>query len=459
MTADPQGLGTQGPGTEGFRTQGLPTEWARLHKLSPLLRSVRAVVAVAGVVGSRELAPGAHGNPLYDLIVVGVAAVAGVISWLVTRWRIHNGELQIETGFIRRQSLRVPLSRLQAVDVVRPLLGRVLGLAEVRIVVAGHGSGRTRLAYLTEERAIEVRGRLLALAHGLAGDTPPPPERPLLTVPPRQIVVANLLTPGPSVFVGLLVGGISITVVNSAVGVAILGSGVAVAIGAVLALLQRIGVEWDFTLAEAPDGLRLRSGLLQTRAETIPYGRAQAVRWVEPILWRSQGWVRLEIDVARRRDRDRSAQESAATTRALLPVGTAEQATALLGRVLPGASVVPPPGTRAPTHAWWRAPLMWHNLRAWHDGEYVVCTTGRLRKTIVVVPLAKIQSLRCDQGPVSRALGLATVHADTAGHRFPGSAPYRSVEEANRWLRELPDLARAERQRTARPRHSPVTQP
>jgi putative membrane protein len=94
-----------------------------------------------------------------------------------------------------------------------------------------------------------------------------------------------------------------------------------------------------------------------------------------------------------------------------------------------------------------RAPLSWHNLRVWHDEAYVVCMSGRLRRTIVVVPLAKVQSLRWNQGPISRALRLASVHADTAGRRFPGSAVFRDVAEARELVVRLPDLARAARQR------------
>lgn len=429
---------------------GLPSEWARLHKLSPLLRSSRAVVALGSVVGTRQLMPGQHSNAWFDLGAVGLAAIAGTISWLVTRWRIHNGELQIETGWIRRESLRVPLTRLQAVDVVRPLLARMLGLAEVRIVVAGQGSGRTRLAYLTEDHAADVRARLLALAHGLEGDTPEPAERPVLSVAAGRIVRANLLAPGPLVLVAIVVGALALLAVNPTAGAALGGSAIALAVALALGLARKIGAEWDFTIAEAPDGLRLKAGLLQTRAETIPYGRAQAVRWVEPLLWRGPKWVRLEIDVARRRDRDRAEREAGASTRALLPVGSAEEAGWLLSRVLPGASVTPPPGSQVPRRAGWRAPLMRHNLHAWHDDAYMVCVTGRLRRCVVVVPLAKVQSVRWTQGPVSRALGLATVHADTAGHRFPGSAPCRDAAEAAQWMQLVPDLARDARQRAVK---------
>ena len=433
----------------------LPSHWARLHKLSPVLRSGRGLAALAVVLGPRQFAPGRHQPPWVDVAAVVLAAIAGVVSWLVTRWRIHNGELQIETGLVRRQSLRVPLTRLQAVDVVRPLLARMLGLAEVRIVVAGTGSSHTRLAYLTETSAGTVRAQLLALAHGLADDTPEPPERPVVTVPGGRVVAANVLSTAVFVVLALAVASVILALVEPVVAAGLGSAAFAVAVGLTLATVRQVGAEWEFTVTEAPDGLRLRAGLLQTRAETIPHGRAQAVRWVQPLLWRPFGWVRLEIDVARRHDRDRAEQASGASTRTLLPAGPREQALWLLSRVLPGARVTPPPATRPPVRARLRAPLSRHFLTAWHDDHYIVCGTGRVRRALVVVPLEKVQSIRWSQGPVSRPLRLASVHVDTAGRRFPGAARFRDEAEARDWMLTLPDLARSARQRSTTPAPRP----
>src|SRR4051812_46223583 len=205
----------------------------------------------------------------------------------------------------------------------------------------------------------------------------------------------------------------------------------------------------EFRLGSAPDGLRLSAGLLQTRAETIPFGRVQAVRWVQPLLWRRLGWVRLEVDLARLHGRDRAARETAATTRALLPVGTAAEAARLLALVLPGASVTLPPqrlaADRAPRRALVRAPFSQHYLRAWHDEHYMVCGSGRIRPSFVVVPLHKAQSIRWSQGPVQRRLNLADVFVDSAGVHFPGRARMRNAAQAKQWAAELPDLARAAR--------------
>ncbi len=67
--------------------------------------------------------------------------------------------------------------------------------------------------------------------------------------------------------------------------------------GAWAGLPGRFLAEYDWTVAESPDGLRLDHGLLDRRHATVPPGRVQAVRIVEPLLWRRRGWVRVELSV------------------------------------------------------------------------------------------------------------------------------------------------------------------
>jgi putative membrane protein len=69
-----------------------------------------------------------------------------------------------------------------------------------------------------------------------------------------------------------------------------------------------------------------------------------------------------------------------------------------------------------------------------------------LTTTTEVVPLAKVQSLRLTSGPWQQRLGLATLHADTAGRRLPGAkAHHRDLDEAKALLVELSGRARAAR--------------
>src|ERR1700688_3448801 len=209
--------------------------WRRLHPLSPIVRFGRVLIGVLGVaVASFAEQPNLHhsrGFPISLAVYIGLlvlGGIGGVISWLVTRWRIADGNLQIETGFIRRQSLRIPLARIQAVDVISPLSGRFLGLAEVRVVSAGRGAEHGRLAYLTAAQAPIVRARLLALAHGLEAGTPEPPSLPLLHVQnglllPALLMRAQVITP-----VLIAIAGVAAIAAAPAVGAGALGSAVTV---------------------------------------------------------------------------------------------------------------------------------------------------------------------------------------------------------------------------------------
>jgi putative membrane protein len=425
---------------------GGETEWTRLHPLSPLVRAGSAVAVL--VLFSTQFDTGRHrGFPWESFLLLGLGVVAGIVSWLVTRWRVHGGDLQITTGLIRRQSIRVPLSRIQAIDVISPVLARVLGLAEVRVVVAGRGTGRTRLAYLGASEAQRVRAMLLALAHGLASETPEPPAQPLLRIDNGRVVFATLLTAPVNVLITIVIlAGITSALVPH--GAATVSVAIPALVGVVPEVFRRFNAVYDFQLSQAADGLRLSRGLLQTRTETIPFGRIQAVRWVEPLLWRPFGWVRLEVDVARQRGSQQREEGSAQLSRTLLPVGSRDHAFWLLKRVLPDAVPVPPPGARPPRRAVVRAPLSYHVLAFWDDrGRHALARTGRVRPEVVVVPLEKVQSVRLRQGPLQRWLRLATVHIDTAGRGWQARAVCRDAGEADALLWRLTDLAREARRR------------
>ena len=66
-------------------------------------------------------------------------------------------------------------------------------------------------------------------------------------------------------------------------------------------------------------------------------GRVQAVRLVEPLVWRALGWCRLEVDVAGPRQRRENRSESR-RLRALVPVGSRAEAEQMIGELLVSAA-------------------------------------------------------------------------------------------------------------------------
>jgi putative membrane protein len=210
---------------------------------------------------------------------------------------------------------------------------------------------------------------------------------------------------------------------------------------------RRVSTQYAFTVAVSPDGVRIRRGLLGTVAETIPVPRIQAVRMIEPLLWRPLHWCRLEVDVAGHLGRDHP-EGSGAVRKALLPVGRPDEARRLLAIALPAATGWPAL-RKPPRRSWWKAPLSYHFLAAGHDGTLAVAVVGRLRRETTWVPLAKAQSVRLVQGPLQRRLGLATVHLDAAGRRVRAEFRERRQDEARSLVDELAALSRSARRQAS----------
>lgn len=449
------------------------TEWARLHPLTPVLRGWRALGVVAAITAQDGLRRGGFSSTQFLLIVavvLPVSALAGYLSWLRRRWRVEGGDLRLEYGIFTRKSRRVPLARLQAIDVVRPLIARALGLAELRIEVVGHGSGEANLAYLTEAEALTVRAHLLDLAHRPVG-APALPLQPapslipapipaplqastaaapswgaedeavLAIVPPARFVI-SLLISATGGFAAVFVAAIAFaTLVTPAAAGAIVAA--ILPIGATL--YYKFTVEFGFTVSLSPQGVRLKHGLLDTRHQTVPRGRVQAIRVVEPLLWRRLGWMRLEVDVAGYRNKGAGGAEERTAIGVLIPVAPRAQAQRLIETVLPGLRLESIRLTKPPPRARWRAPLSYQFLAGAFDHGWSVTTYGRIRRITDIVPQDKLQSVRLVAGPVQRRLGLATVHLDTAGRNVHSAFRHRDQQEAAELTDALAAAARAAR--------------
>ncbi|GIF72349.1 PH domain-containing protein [Asanoa siamensis] len=422
----------------------------RLHPLSPLLHGAKALVVIVVALSWQTLREVGLGFfALMVLVVVIGAVIMSVVSWYNTGYHVVGHELRVYEGLLWRRTRAIPLERLQSVEVVRPLLAQVTGLAELRLEVVGGGKTEAPLAYLSVADATVLRDRLLAIARGVSDVVPAEGAAPvvgpsrvpgdgpvLLAVRNRDLVISQLLTP-QALFLPI---GVAFVVVQFAfdpswsfIGVASTLTAIA---GVLLQPVRRVLSDWNFRLRHGDRALRLRFGLLETRSQTVPVDRVQGVTATWPLLWRGHRWLRLTLDVAGVAGQDTSGGGN--ETDRLLPVGTADEAERVAGIVLPGvrldalAFVPPPPRTR------WFHPLAQPRLGVTLTDRIVATRDGLLTRTVLMVPYARIQSVRVVQGPLQRLLGVATVYADTARGR---SAALRDRDLAEAW-RLADDLAR-----------------
>ena len=239
----------------------------------------------------------------------------------------------------------------------------------------GGSTGRSaRLAYLAEHHAETVRAQLLAIARGLAAPmsagedsgrgatagasghlhpgitTAPsdsaPTDRILVSVPPGRLI-ASIMLSRLGLAVEAVIAALIVTAATSpsAAGAAV-GASAVLIVALVRALWQRFNGEYDLTVTKADEGLHLRAGLLETTAETILWGRVQAVRMIEPLLWRPFGWCRVQVDVAGRQRTEGESQAANRSLRAVLPVGSRAEARSLLELIVPGAPIERIPAPR-----------------------------------------------------------------------------------------------------------------
>ncbi|WP_240646164.1 PH domain-containing protein [Georgenia sp. SYP-B2076] len=446
------------PHDGGAPGQGAPREpaWRRVHKITPVLNAWKVIVAVLAFL-AWQLTDDVTNLPaeVWDtvaqyraraiLAVVGglalialVATVYSLLSWRRMRFTVGEESIDLHTGILFRQERHARLNRVQAIDVVQPLLGRLFGLAQVRVETAGSGGSNVVIGYLREADAQDLRNEIMARTAGapmpVAG-SPVGVARPVVAAPEREIVqvpagriVGSLLLSG-SMIMFVLVMAVLVTA-------AIITRNFGPFVGAFPAVLgwggylwSRFAGEFGFRAAISPDGIRLRHGLLETRTQTLPPGRVQAVVLSQPLLWRRRGWWRVEVNVAGYGINVPG--NGGAVETVLLPVGSRGEALTALWLVLPdlGVDEAEPVLDAAleghggaggfltsPRASRWLDPLTWRRNGLRITRTALLVRRGRLARQLAVVPHERTQSLALQQGPLERRLGVADLHA----HSVPG---------------------------------------
>lgn len=432
-------------------------EPARVHPLSPFIRGGIVVLAVVGyllsqqverIVGAPEGPPGPGEGGLAPVLVqaalVGLtvigAIVLGLVSWWFTRYRLGETSLEMHSGAIMRQHRQVRYDRIQAVDLVRPLLARLTGLAEVRVESAGGSDSHVSIAYLPSAEAEAVRSRLLGLAARAKGVAPSPGQaetpfgpqppypveqlyptqayptqavQPLLRVPASRLVGSVLLSMDAVLFTLLLLVGLLLTFVDIGV---VIGGFIPFVLLTGARSLTRLTRWFGLTLALRGETLTSERGMTDTRHSSVPLHRVQALQIHQPLLWRRPGWWALKVNVAGATigsadgDSGDSVLVPVATTGEVLRV--LEAVTADPGTTAEVASLVhgtPPGFVGVPRAARWFHPMAHRRIGYLPGARAVITRSGWADRDLQVVPWGRIQSMTLHQGPIDRRLDLASL--------------------------------------------------
>ncbi|MGN8048054.1 PH domain-containing protein [Curtobacterium sp. 22159] len=406
-------------------------------------------------------------------VLLGVAVVLLVLLGLFTlSWRMHEfrvtGEIvEVRSGVVFRTNRKARLDRIQGINISRPLVPRIFGTAKLEIAQAGNDAN-VQLAYLGVRAADDLRQRILVLAsgakederqhdpgrasHGVLQDRVDEifsPELDPAAVRATRIVkvhpgrlIASMLLSGTTVFILLAVAAMIVSVaVTDEYGI-LFGLFPAV-VGAGGYYVRKFSRSLQYTIAETRDGIRIGFGLVSTSNETLPPGRIHAVSVAQPLLWRPFGW--WDVRINRATNAGNGASNNQQVSSIVLPVGTAADVREVLDIILPGlvgTAVAGPSASReqlregsseavdvvddslttsgdrggfvhSPGRAAWLRPLSFRRNGYRFVAGAVLLRLGAVWRSLVIVPLPRVQSVKVSQGPVERALRLASVHVQT----------------------------------------------
>ena len=495
-------------------------EWHRLHPLTPLLRGGLFLLVVIGIViaNLRDrlvflflpwLAPElgdelgdevreweSPGDPvdfivannLYIVALLSVLAALMVIvavfymSWRFHTFRITDDDVEVRSGILFRTQRRAPLDRVQGVNLTRPMIARLLGMAKLEVVGAGTDSN-VKLEYLSTANAEAVRADILRLASGrrLAGAaSQAAPARPAGRVAALGQTVGRELTgliEGPelpvavpdsvvNIPIGRLVAShlVSMSTVGLLVAAVAVGVGVSQGVtwllfGFVPAIIG-FGAYWvrsivrslRYSIAPTPDGVRITFGLLTTITEIVPPGRIHAVEVTQPILWRPAGWWMIRINRLTGRSATDTNTDQFTT---VLPVGTSADVERVLRLVQPHVAETEWPliveqgvlgprdrdsFTNSPRRAWWIRPFSYRRNGFRLTPDVLLLRRGVVWRKLAILPLARLQSIGLHQGPLDRLTRVASLR----GHVVSGPVyAHLAAIDRDEALRLFDDVAHA----------------
>lgn len=422
----------------------------RVHRFTPLLRLWSVILALIAAFALNVNLEALRDTALALAGFVAVCAVVWLASglwWRRMGYQLGGDELSLRRGLFSTQLRTARYDRTQAVDVVEPVIARLFRLAAVRVETAGGQSSVIEIAYLKKADAEALREDILARVHGAptpAADTDidataadltsaptpaEPAEEPALV--PEIPIARSLMAAALRASTLFLVGFLILVVVTRLP----LSTALPILVGAIPNAWNVLDSSWRYTARTDGEVLNITYGLADRRRQSIRLDRIHAVQITQPFLWRPLGWYEVRVSVA---GYGASASGKASGSTRILPVGTLAQAR----QFLPADAA---PTYASPARAKWVSPLDYRQQTVALTGDYVIVRNGRLNRRIKAIHTSHIQELTYRRGPISQALGLATVDFDLVQGPVRMAARNLTLADATALLarlrsRQLPGL-------------------
>lgn len=447
----------------------------RLHPATFAIRTIRAAPQyLLGI--PTALAVGSDLPLRYVFMAGGVAMLAAALfaylHWRRFRYSIGARELVIETGLIGRKRRVIPFDRIQDIDIERGPLSRLFGVAAVKIETGGSAKDEGKLDSVGLADAHVLREQLRR--HAAPGDQElvereeaeaEPAEPVLFRMDARRLLLAGLFNFSLFYFAFIFAGNeylqifgidlFSLDWVEPARALAAAATWTATVLAVLLlgvvtvlaSTIRTVARDYGFTVTRAASGYRRRRGLFTLSEVVIPFRRVQLLLLRAGPVARAFGWWRLDLQTL-------GSDGAKASHQNVMPLGRVGEALAIAGEVHPSAlpadedyirvskrhilrqtlrasALLSTPFVVAsirwpallplilflPLVVGWAA-IEWKHSRYCLGATHLYVRRGFFARRLWMIPYARIQALRLDEGPLRHLLGLKTVTVDTAGTSY-----------------------------------------
>ncbi|MBV0895791.1 PH domain-containing protein [Microbacterium sp. NC79] len=478
-----------GPALQSDLSDG---QWHRLHPLTPLLQGGIVLIVLFGIILSNmqgrlvgiffpaddidQYVDEFNADPIdwvlaNNLWLAALGVIAGLLlvfiggfylSWRFHKFRISEADVEVTQGILFRKHRRAPLDRVQGVNLTRPFIARLIGLAKLEVVGAGNDAN-VPLEYLTTRNAELVRADILRLASGArvaraqqrgdvtaaqrahlldtfgagvtglvsGAETPVGEPESVVSIPTGRLIGSTLVSTSTLGLIAL--AAVIVVMVNMTDQPWILFSLVPAFLAIAGVNISQLFKSLRYSIAPTPDGVRVVFGLTTTVTEILPPGRVHALAVTQSVLWRPFGWYRVRLI---RLSGKNINQGQVDQFQIALPVGKRADVEKVLSLLMPDVAAsdwsyafehgargprTGDPFTVTPKRAWFIRPLSFKRNGFLMHPRAIMLRRGQIWRSLAIFPLARVQSVAMTQGPIDRLLSVGTLQVHTVMGSFTGN--------------------------------------
>ena len=107
-------------------------------------------------------------GPSVVWLIPPIHIILRLLSYASWGYQLRQHDLLVRRGILTRETIAIPLARIQQVGTSSSLFERILGLTTLSVRTAGTRTARTRIPGLPSERATGLRDVLSRKGHELA---------------------------------------------------------------------------------------------------------------------------------------------------------------------------------------------------------------------------------------------------------------------------------------------------